>query len=612
MQTYTMKLVSFFALAVIFCSCKSSTEATNPNNASVVEVHTILDSVQKKFLEYADSTDGNPREAIERTVNYLFFQPNVKDVYSIDSTHIRITLASGLQTTFYFTETDAAGNSLYRGGGGGAVLKDLTPLATRTISNKKVLFFAADTKTLPAVNPQIQKGIEKINASGLDLEVTVLRDEQCTYGVVETFKDYGLVLIDTHGDIGNFQVGSTLDLSTLPSATEAAFKAATITQLSAAAYDKLLSGDLMLGAEIKGNPQDPNWHKSVIPSEGRTLHFTAKYVNLLPSMPNTIIMGNMCYSGTVADRYTMPRRIFVNDKGKIVVREERSQPLEAVGKAFIDKNPISYYAYTKDLPYPGTSRVVPDAFAASCEDRLIKRLISDKDSTGIAHTSYVLNEEVFDPEIPRQLVGDLYFRQYGHKDYSYSNCVSEFTDERDGQKYKAVCIGKQNWMAENLRFVTPASMFYNDSAELGPTYGRLYTWDDMMAGNSSSNNNPSGVKGICPKGWHIPSLKEWEQLNAFIGDSGANLKAITNWNPPNLGATDKYGFKAFGGGMYYPDSNTCYFLNQEGHWWASTITTDPKNSYYAILTTYTTDLFLAGITVGGTDRQKKSCRCVKD
>ncbi len=48
-------------------------------------------------------------------------------------------------------------------------------------------------------------------------------------------------------------------------------------------------------------------------------------------------------------------------------------------------------------------------------------------------------------------------------------------------------------------------------------YGVLYNWAAAMAGSESSSNNPSGVQGICPQGWHIPSDAEWTQLSDYLG-----------------------------------------------------------------------------------------------
>ena len=49
-----------------------------------------------------------------------------------------------------------------------------------------------------------------------------------------------------------------------------------------------------------------------------------------------------------------------------------------------------------------------------------------------------------------------------------------------------------------------------------PAYGYLYNWAAVMHGAESSEANPSGVQGICPKGWHVPSDKEWTQLTDYM------------------------------------------------------------------------------------------------
>ncbi|MBQ6071169.1 MAG: fibrobacter succinogenes major paralogous domain-containing protein [Bacteroidales bacterium] len=105
----------------------------------------------------------------------------------------------------------------------------------------------------------------------------------------------------------------------------------------------------------------------------------------------------------------------------------------------------------------------------------------------------------------------------------------------DGNKYDAVRIGDQVWMAENLkttRFADGTEIplggeasyseeqpllyypFY--SANLVKNFGYLYNWSAMIHGAGSSNANPSGVQGICPNGWHVPSDTEWTQLMDYL------------------------------------------------------------------------------------------------
>ena len=63
-----------------------------------------------------------------------------------------------------------------------------------------------------------------------------------------------------------------------------------------------------------------------------------------------------------------------------------------------------------------------------------------------------------------------------------------------------------------------------------------------MNGASSSSANPSGVQGICPTGWHVPSDAEWTQLTDYVSSQsqywcGSNstyiaksLASTTGWN----------------------------------------------------------------------------------
>ncbi len=152
-----------------------------------------------------------------------------------------------------------------------------------------------------------------------------------------------------------------------------------------------------------------------------------------------------------------------------------------------------------------------------------------------------------------------------------------FVDERDGNVYHYVEIGNQTWMSENLRYLpsvdssinsSPVIPFYfvhgyegEDVEEAMATenyqeYGVLYNWIAATGGNNSSAS-PSGLQGVCPEGWHLPSNAEWDTLINFVGggleEAGGKLKetGTTHWNAPNTGATDEFGFKALPAGQKF-------------------------------------------------------------
>ncbi len=152
----------------------------------------------------------------------------------------------------------------------------------------------------------------------------------------------------------------------------------------------------------------------------------------------------------------------------------------------------------------------------------------------------------------------------------------------DGNVYKTVRIRHQLWTAENLRTtrfrngdeipttdpvdkplgITAGQFIYQwvtmyDTSFLAD-YGRAYTWH---AGNDE--------RGLCPIGWHTPTADEYRALIEAIGGDftagegyiGGKLKAkgFTYWNTPNTGATNEYGFNAYGGGLCTESGNWSHF-----------------------------------------------------
>ena len=148
------------------------------------------------------------------------------------------------------------------------------------------------------------------------------------------------------------------------------------------------------------------------------------------------------------------------------------------------------------------------------------------------------------------------------------------TDDRDGKVYNRIRIETQIWMAENLNYSTTGSRCYGDSLASCAKYGRLYNWTTAMDGKPSSSNSPSGVQGVCPAGWHIPSRNEWSTLVSYVGSStsGKKLKSTAGWNDykeKSGNGTDDFGFSALPGGH---GNSADKFLNADssGYWWSAT------------------------------------------
>ena len=196
---------------------------------------------------------------------------------------------------------------------------------------------------------------------------------------------------------------------------------------------------------------------------------------------------------------------------------------------------------------------------------------------------------------------------YFVKAYAIANSIPYYGEEKsfttpdtfllrvtdiDRNIYSTVKIGDQIWMADNLKVTRypdgakiplvenqrswydfqmdqQAYCWYENYGAIGTVYGGLYTWPAAMYGSEGSDANPSGIQGVCPDGWHLPSDSEWKQLEMFIGMSqpeaerenwrgtveGGKMKAKGThyWESPNTGATNESGFSALPGGWRYGD-----------------------------------------------------------
>lgn len=120
-----------------------------------------------------------------------------------------------------------------------------------------------------------------------------------------------------------------------------------------------------------------------------------------------------------------------------------------------------------------------------------------------------------------------------------------------GKNYNTVVIGDQCWMGENLDagVMVPGAdsqtdngtiekYCYDDDTSNCALFGALYQWDEAMGYVTTP-----GAGGICPPGWHIPALAEFDSLGAFVGNDGNALKMVGQGTGEGAG-TNTSGFSA--------------------------------------------------------------------
>ena len=197
---------------------------------------------------------------------------------------------------------------------------------------------------------------------------------------------------------------------------------------------------------------------------------------------------------------------------------------------------------------------------------------------------------------------------YGEQLYFTAESDSLTVTDYDGNVYNTVTIGTQIWMKENLKTThysdgwpieeAPAGGGYSYSARYYymNEYGYHYNWAAVMRNSESSGANPSGVQGICPTGWHVPSTAEWSQLADYVGnqsqyrcqnESGRIAKALadtTGWDssttvcaPGNdQSSNNATGFSALPAGACFSSPGSTVFrgYGQSARFWSSTQETD--------------------------------------
>lgn len=138
--------------------------------------------------------------------------------------------------------------------------------------------------------------------------------------------------------------------------------------------------------------------------------------------------------------------------------------------------------------------------------------------------------------------------------------LGTMTDDRDGKVYKTFSIEVEGetytWLAENLNYAVDNSWCYEDDPANCEKYGRLYsTWaafnvprDTQYIAASWANDSAwyfevedaeeyanayntaydhlvdvldsVDGQGVCPNGWHVPAISDWENLFNAVREIG--------------------------------------------------------------------------------------------
>jgi len=220
--------------------------------------------------------------------------------------------------------------------------------------------------------------------------------------------------------------------------------------------------------------------------------------------------------------------------------------------------------------------------------------------------------------------------------------LKETVTDADGNIYYTVNIGDQMWTKENLRttkyndgtaiplvtdknawgsLITPGYCWYDNVKNNMKKYGALYNWYAVNTGK------------LAPKGWHVPSDREWNILEEYLAANGyrwrynwerttvgyggiaKSLAAKIDWKTSttptsggtigtignNLTENNRSGFSSLPGGYLYK-GNAIFFssIGQEGYWWSAT-ECDASSAWSRCLS-YRSDRLDRDIEFGG-----KSC-----
>jgi len=172
--------------------------------------------------------------------------------------------------------------------------------------------------------------------------------------------------------------------------------------------------------------------------------------------------------------------------------------------------------------------------------------------------------------------------------YLFINVISAFgqtVTDVDGNTYNTVSIGDQVWLSENLKVTKfnnqepiplvlddaqwpiqnqSAYCYYQASMDNVNIYGNLYNWYVVK-----------DSRNVCPSGYYVPSITEWEELVTFLGGTsvaGGKLKELgfSHWANPNTGADNSSNYTLLPSGWRANNNGVYENLSYMTYLWSST------------------------------------------
>jgi uncharacterized protein (TIGR02145 family) len=208
----------------------------------------------------------------------------------------------------------------------------------------------------------------------------------------------------------------------------------------------------------------------------------------------------------------------------------------------------------------------------------------------------------------------------------------------DGQLYLTIEIGNHTWFAENLKtlrysngdFISEVNespglvavnegawCYYDYNPQYNCPYGKLYNWQAV-----------SDPRGVCPDGWHVSTLTDWQELIATLDSTTIDTLNLPTYilsetvnsklrstskqfsTDPNLNATNSFGFSALPGGVTsYFDKDYFNLLGGYCFWWLMPNPEYPIQYPSINFTTENNTVYINGNYDFG---RGLSIRCVKD